>query len=80
MKCKTHTDTELDSNQICSLCEYEDLQRIADDEVNFMDDDVDEDPELDEVIGFECIACGHVQDSSFSCDRCLSFSMDPIYE
>ena len=43
---------------------------------DFFDDDSDEET----IIGYECVNCGNVQSTSFSCDKCLSFSMDEILE
>jgi len=41
----------------------------------------DEDPE-DEIIGYECLACGHIHDIKplEGCDKCLSYSVDAMYE
>lgn len=48
---------------------------------NDLSDEFDEEDDLEGAIfGYECVSCGNVQSESFSCDVCLSFSLDPIYE
>jgi len=45
----------------------------------FDDDDDDDDCEQ-EVMGYECLNCGHFHTHrAFSCDKCLSYSLDPVY-
>ena len=39
-----------------------------------------EDEEEGDIYGYECNACGNVQSTSFSCDECISFCLDPLYE
>jgi hypothetical protein len=43
----------------------------------------DEEEQEDEIIGYHCIACDHIQeDDDFggSCDACCGCSLEPIYE
>ncbi len=42
-----------------------------------LDDDL---PEEGEITGYECAGCGNVQSTSFDCNRCGGFCMDPIFE
>ena len=32
------------------------------------------------IIGYECLTCGNVQSTSFDCNRCAAFTMEPIFE
>lgn len=45
-----------------------------------MDEDEFEDTE-DEIIGYQCLGCGNIQDhqSGFGCDRCLGHCLEPWY-
>jgi hypothetical protein len=42
----------------------------------WMDDD-----EEDEILGYECLGCGNVQNhqSGFGCDRCMGHCLEPWY-
>ncbi len=61
--------TEAQIEHQIEMDEEEDLQMMLD------DDDYEE-----EIIGYECLACGHFHTYiAFNCDKCLSWSLDPVY-
>jgi rRNA maturation endonuclease Nob1 len=54
------------------------VQRYAaqhDPEMMNNDDDSDE----DEIFGYECLGCGHVQNHPGECDICMGTAVDPMY-
>lgn len=42
---------------------------------------MDDDDYEDEIIGYECLACGHIHNEKpmDGCDKCLSYSVDAMY-
>jgi hypothetical protein len=48
-------------------------------ELEDLSDEDEDDPDFD-VIGFECLGCGHVQDVGGECEMCCAYACDPIYE
>lgn len=42
---------------------------------------MDDDDYEDEIIGYECLACGHIHNYKpmDGCDKCLSYSVDAMY-
>ena len=44
------------------------------DDSDFFDNDDD-----DEIFGYECLGCGHIQDYPGECDMCGGSAVDPMY-
>lgn len=42
---------------------------------------MDDDDYEEEIIGYECLACGHIHNDKpiDGCDKCLSYSVDAMY-
>jgi hypothetical protein len=42
---------------------------------------MDDDDYEEEIIGYECLACGHLHNEKpmDGCDKCLSYSVDAMY-
>lgn len=40
----------------------------------FSDDDQD-----DEIFGYECMGCGHIQDQPGECNMCCAYAVSPMY-
>lgn len=42
---------------------------------------MDDDDYEDEIIGYECLACGHIHNENpmDGCNKCLSYSVDAMY-
>lgn len=45
----------------------------------FSDDDDYNDDDDDEIIGYQCLGCGHVGDNPYECDMCTGSAVDPVY-
>ena len=43
------------------------------------DFDYDDNEGEDEIFGYECLGCGHIQDFPGECDMCCGNAVDPIY-
>jgi hypothetical protein len=39
----------------------------------------DNDNDEEEIFGYECLGCGHVQDHPGECDMCMGSAVDPMY-
>ena len=36
-------------------------------------------PHDDEIFGYECLGCGHVQDEPGECEMCMGSAVEPMY-
>jgi hypothetical protein len=47
------------------------------------DEDFDElydiDDDDDDIFGYECLGCGHVQDDPGECEMCMGSAVEPMY-
>jgi hypothetical protein len=76
-KCKKHKWTTEDVDypyKMCTICGTLEIRdEVPDPEI--WDDDNDD----DEIIGYQCLGCGHMQDHPGECDMCMGSAVDPMY-
>lgn len=74
----TNTNNVFPNNSLLTESQIEHQIEMDEEEDSYWMDDDDYE---DEIIGYECLACGHMHNDKpmNGCDKCLSYSVDPMY-
>lgn len=70
---KEHYHDEIEKGQRVAMMQN---PEPADEPEMLSDSDIDN---SDEIIDYECLGCGHIQDHPGNCDRCTGSAVDPVY-